>query len=307
MFPTYVQPPLEFNLVDSLGLPCRAKLWPSKRPCETFILFLPGQFPTTLLTTGNPGVISYYDEFLTALHHDSTSTTVLGISHVGHEDFYVSEPLSLQEQVDHKLRIVDSILSSFSSFTKDKPRFILMGHSVGAYMALQVLKQRPQNIDNLFLLFPTISDIYKGSMSAKLVAILTSIPYIAMIVAWHIFLIRLVVPIPLIALYLRLAHTLPGRSLSTTLAKFLNPATVQSFIHLGKCELQEIRTLDDDTLTKYASRITAYYALQDKWVPHDQRKLIMRILNDKGGDAFICNEGFPHAFSLGTPLPRYFG
>jgi pimeloyl-ACP methyl ester carboxylesterase len=248
-------------------------------------------------------VISYYDEFLTALHDDSPSTTILGVSLAGHEDFELPQPLSLQEQIANKVRIIDTIISSapFSSFTQDKPKLVVMGHSVGAYMALQVLKQRPQNVDKLFLLFPTISHIGQGSPFGRLSAILTSLPGSARVAASLITLLRLILPIPLLALLVRLGHTLPGTSLSTTLAKFFNPASVLSFSHLAKYEFREIKDLDVDTVTKYAKRITAYYAVHDRWVPHFAREQIIRIINQNGGDAIICNEGFPHAFSLGIP------
>jgi hypothetical protein len=304
MYPAYIQPPLEFKLVDSKGIPCRAKLWPSKKPCQTYILFIPGTFPhlEKSLTEGNPGVISYYDDFLTALHDDSPSTTILGVSLAGHEDFELPQPLSLQEQIANKVRIVDTIISSapFSSYMQEKPKLVVMGHSVGAYMALQVLKQQPQNIDNLFLLFPTISHIGQGSSFGRLSAVVTSLPHSARVASSLTFLLRLVLPIPLLAFIIRLAHSMPGTSLSTTLSKFFNPASVLSFSHLAKFEFREIRHLDVDTVTKYAKRITAYYALHDRWVPQFAREQVIRIINANGGDAIICNEGFPHAFSLGT-------
>ena len=251
---------------------------------------------------GNPGVISYYDEFLTTLHDESSSTTILGVSLAGHEDFELSQPLSLEEHVENKIRIVDTIVSSspFSSFVEDKPRLVIMGHSVGAYMALQILKRRPQNVDNIFLLFPTVSHIAQGSSFARISSVLTSIPGSVKIATWIIFLLRLIFPIPLLAFIVRLALTLPGTSLSTTLAKFFNPASVQSFSYLAKEEFRDITDLDTDTLTKYAKRITAYYAVKDRWVPNFAREQIMHIVNQNGGDVFICNEGFPHAFSLGS-------
>ena len=238
------------------------------------------------------------------MHDGSPSTTILGISLAGHEEYELSNPLSLQEQIENKVRILDAITTSppFSSFTEDKPRLIVMGHSVGAYMAFQLLKQRPQSVDNLFLLFPTLSHINQGSSFGKLSSVMTSIPGSAKVAAWTILLLRLVFPIPLLAFLVRFAHTLPGTSLQTTLAKFFNPSSVESFCHLAKYEFREIRDLDIDALTKYAKRITAYYAVQDRWVPQFARDEIIRLINHNGGDAIICNEGLPHAFSLGISL-----
>ena len=246
-------------------------------------------------------MISYYDEFLTALHDDSPSTTILGVSLAGHEDFEVSNPLSLQEQIENKIRIVDTIVSSapFSSFTEDRPRLVVMGHSVGAYMALQVLQKRPHKVDRIFLLFPTLSHISQGSNLGRFSSVVTSFPGGAEVAALFVFIMRFLLPIPLLALFVRFAHAVPGPHLSTTLAKFFNPASVQSFVHLAKYEFKEIRDLDADTLTKYAKRVTAYYALNDRWVPKFAREQVMRIINQNGGESFICNEGLPHAFSLG--------
>ena len=177
-----------------------------------------------------------------------------------------------------------------------------MGHSVGAYMALHVLEKRPQNVDNVFLLFPILSNIGQGSSFGRISRVLVSIPWAATMAAWLIFVLRLFFPIPLLALFVRLARPLPGTSLSTTLAKFLKPASVQSFCYLAKSEFSEIRDLDTDPLTKYAKRVTAYYAVKDRWVPNFAGEKIMQIINQNGGDALICDEGFPHAFSLGTGL-----
>ena len=52
-------------------------------------------------------------------------------------------------------------------------------------------------------------------------------------------------------------------------------------------------------VTKYAKRIVAYYAVNDRWIPEFARDQILGIINRNGGEAVICNEGFPHAFSLG--------
>jgi pimeloyl-ACP methyl ester carboxylesterase len=259
---------------------------------------------------GNPGIISYYDEFLSVLHELSPSTTILGVSLAGHEDYELQNPLSLDEQLQNKVRIVDSIGSSapFTSLKGDKPKLVVMGHSVGAYIALQTMRLRPQKVDNVFLLFPTLSHIAQGSMFGRVSAVVTSLPGAARLVALIVFLLRFVFPIPLLAVLVKLAHTWPGNSLSTTLAKFFNPGSVQSFTQLAKDEFREIKELDTDTLTKYAKRVTAYYAVQDPWVPNFGREEAMNIISQNGGDAHLCNEGFPHSFSLGMfPLLGFCG
>jgi hypothetical protein len=87
------------------------------------------------------------------------------------------------------------------------------------------------------------------------------------------------------------------------LSKFFNPSSVHNFCHLAKYEFKEIRELDIDSLRKYSKRITAYFAVKDRWVPPFARDQIMSVINTNGGDAIICNEGLPHAFSLGILSP----
>ena len=214
-------------------------------------------------------------------------------------------PLSLQEQILNKVGILDSITTSapFTSLSGDKPKLVVMGHSVGAYMALQTLRLRPQKVDKVFLLFPTLSHISKGSTFSRASAVITSLPGAARLAALIVFLMRFIFPIPLLAIFVRLVYALPGTSLSTTLAKFLNPKSVESFTYLAKHEFRDIGALDVDTLTKYAKRVTAYYAVEDGWVPNFAREEAMRIITESGGDAHLCNEGFPHSFSLGTIPP----
>ena len=170
-------------------------------------------------------------------------------------------------------------------------------------MALQTLRLRPQKVDNVFLLFPTLSHISKGSAFSRASAVITSLPGAARLAALLVFLMRFIFPIPLLAIFVRFVYAFPGTSLSTTLAKFFNPASVESFTYLAKYEFRDIRELDVDTLTKYAKRVTAYYAIEDGWVPNFAREEAMRIITESGGDAHLCNEGFPHSFSLGTVPP----
>jgi pimeloyl-ACP methyl ester carboxylesterase len=249
-------------------------------------------------------VISYYDDFLTTLHHELPSTAILGTALPGHEDYELERPLSLQEQVVSKVSVVDAITSSppFSFSTQEKPRLILMGHSVGAYIAFEVLKQRPQTVHHIFLLFPTLSHIGRGSLFARTAGLFTMIPFSARLVALIVSILRFMLPLPLLALILRFLYPLAGTALAIALSKTFTPSSAESFVHLAKHEFRGIRGLDIQALSKYAKRISAYYAVRDSWVPRFAREEIIQVLNDHGGDAVICDEGFPHAFSLGTSL-----
>lgn len=134
------------------------------------------------MITGNPGLISYYEPFLSTLNTLLSSSPsrfyISGYSLAGFNSSQKglqgdsSSLVGLQEQVDHIERKlfeqVDALRDSIGH-RQVCPKVILIGHSVGAYILLELIRQhRTKIIDegkNDFdliggiLLFPTITHI----------------------------------------------------------------------------------------------------------------------------------------------------
>ncbi|KAF9311791.1 hypothetical protein BG003_007014 [Podila horticola] len=114
-----------------------------------------------LMIPGNPGLIDYYTPFLQTVHDTCQGKIdIFGASHLGHSSGrHVTDPsrlFTLQEQVDSKIAIFDALTEKFPKGT----RFVLAGHSMGSWLALKVLKARPNHgIERVFELFPTIHKI----------------------------------------------------------------------------------------------------------------------------------------------------
>lgn len=63
---------------------------------------------------------------------------------------------SLEDQIQHKIDCLDTLRKNHGSNIK----FILMGHSIGSYIAAAVLKERPNHgIGKVIALFPTLREI----------------------------------------------------------------------------------------------------------------------------------------------------
>lgn len=141
---------------------------------QTLIFFCPG----------NPGFVEYYRDFLRQIHGNlrHAGVTVYGASHVGFEmhasgrGMTHGPPYSLEEVIDgvkHKL-VVEARRIQQDTQTSQPIRVVIMGHSVGAYMLLEVMtwwrdhpKECPQDRNLLQIvggvcLFPTIVDIAKS-------------------------------------------------------------------------------------------------------------------------------------------------
>ncbi len=137
--------------------------------------------------TGNPGLILYYQPFLSKLHSllvscsstDSARFHICGHSLRGFEfqnDKIVKpreEPLSLAEQIEYQEVLLYNHIGSHRDRTGNTPKVILMGHSVGAYILLELIKNHPKRIEEGkedfdliggVLLFPTITHIAQSPL-----------------------------------------------------------------------------------------------------------------------------------------------
>ncbi|KAI9746665.1 MAG: hypothetical protein M1818_000379 [Claussenomyces sp. TS43310] len=149
---------------------------PSPGASHHLIFFLPG----------NPGLISYYASYLATLHdlldiktRPDRAVHVYGQSFPGFEDDQdgtegLRYPLSLDEQIEHTY---DSLLKQKipSGLRKDGPfdSVILIGHSVGTYMILELLRKRNKtaavhvNVKAGILLFPTVMHLAQSPTCLK--------------------------------------------------------------------------------------------------------------------------------------------
>lgn len=144
------------------------------------------------------GLISYYDEFLSAIHATCPhSYEVIGIGHEGHSAEYplsyleaLNRPATfgtppvprLQQQIQTKIKYIDELRQQYGHEVK----LAIMGHSVGAYicqevccirdpnlhrlMVVQIIKQKPDAVDYMYGLFPTIAHIAKSPNGIKYVS-----------------------------------------------------------------------------------------------------------------------------------------
>lgn len=137
---------------------------------------------------GNPGLISYYQPFLSQLHFllrtsSSTESSRFHICGHTHEGFGSAtdgqrktppeQPLGLQQQVINQEHLLYEHIRSHQTRTGNVPKVILMGHSVGAYILLELIQQHREKIDEGeedfdliggILLFPTITYIAQSPL-----------------------------------------------------------------------------------------------------------------------------------------------
>jgi len=185
--------------------------------------------------TGNPGLISYYAAFLSTLHQllesrsDGEANTfhVFGRSFDGFEDDgTATQPYGLQEQISHTF---DAMQAQRISVGPRKGQnfdgIILMGHSVGSFVLLEVLqlaRKLPdvsQTMTAGFLLFPTITHIAKSPSGVRFTALLR-IPKFVVSVSALVRSVMKALPRAMVKKLVKLATGMPEDAASVT-AEFL--------------------------------------------------------------------------------------
>ncbi|KAL0676017.1 hypothetical protein Bca4012_003998 [Brassica carinata] len=123
-----------------------------------------------LFIPGNPGVVSFYNDFLESLHQfldGNASITAVGqISHTS-KDWESGKLFSLQEQIDHKVEFIRQEPESV------KVPIILVGHSIGSYISLEILRKCPEKVLYCIGLYPFLTlnqQSTKQSLIGKLAA-----------------------------------------------------------------------------------------------------------------------------------------
>jgi len=259
--------------------------WPSSaKSTSTLLIFVPG----------NPGLVDFYTPFLTAIHAKTDqSLPILAHAHLGHtpglnDNLAFNNPLavSLVSQVESLLEVIDAARSQFE-------KIVIAGHSVGSWIALQALKARPEAIQSLFLLFPTISDI-ENTPNGKKLSVFFRPPFSRLIA--HASLVTRLIPGPLLSLMF--SHWPKEQTL--VLRSLLNsPSSIFATLTMAHEEMQTIRDLDVELLQAHSHRMHLYFAENDDWVGL-QREIVLHAFKQNEGSVKIVrgHRDIPHAFCI---------
>lgn len=208
---------------------------------------------------GNPGLIPYYDPFLSALHALLESSPALrsyNFHLCGHSltGFQTTEgdvpPLAgLQDQITYIDDLLYKQVDEIRHRTGRTPKVILMGHSVGAYILLEIIRRHRDRIESLaaedfdliggILLFPTITHIAR-SPSGIVANALLSIPRSAHIANAFAKALTYFIPQSFLYWLTRIIMRFPDHAARTTAAFIKSPIGIKQSLFLGKDEMDQI-------------------------------------------------------------------
>ncbi|CEP08271.1 hypothetical protein [Parasitella parasitica] len=270
------------------GYQTETLLWPASAKAKTILLFIPG----------NPGLVEYYTSFLQGVHCkiNSPSFEIIGVSHKGHSVNYHENNAgdntlySLEDQIQHKVDCLEALRRENGPDTK----FILMGHSIGSYIAAAVLKKRPNHgIAKIIALFPTLHEIAITPNGVNINRLVNRVPAFVFGIAGSVM--SCLAP-PVRQFLVKTATGQEGEGLQVTAHQLLHNHVLKNVVTMARFEMETVKELDHDFYTEHLDKFIMYYSANDKWAPKDHYDYMTKHFPE--GKIHLCSENIPHAFCL---------
>ena len=151
-----------------------------------------------------------------------------------------SLPLSLKEQIGHKNKFLEGHISTHS-------KIILIGHSIGAYVILNLLRtcQRASDITKAFLLFPTVERMAISPSGRYVTPMVTYFKWLAIVSSAAFSILPAFVKEFLVRWWLNDRKRLSLSSVESIL-KLLTPQSIDGVFTMAQHEMKEVVDLDDE-------------------------------------------------------------
>uniref|UniRef100_A0A336M4G2 Lipid droplet-associated hydrolase n=1 Tax=Culicoides sonorensis TaxID=179676 RepID=A0A336M4G2_CULSO len=291
-------PAMQDNYVEIAGIPTRI---------QTLGKWIEEPFDSSkekeivLVITGNPGLPSFYTSFITSLYQNlNKELPVWIIGHAGHEEpdgkkrhavpqlKGNEEKYDLNGQLNHKIEFL-------TKYIPDNVKIHLVGHSVGAWTILQLLKNRDirDKVHHCYLLFPTIERmkispagqifterIERALWYSKIFYMLGFMPY-----AFRRYFLN----------YYVQKWNLPEAYLDAAL-KVANDRVLERILHMGRDQVENVYDLEVDWIKENKSILKFYYGQTDHWCPKNYFYELKEKIPDI--DAELDELGMAHAFNV---------
>ena len=288
----------------------------SIRGVPTHVIELPASSPqqgtptTVLVIPGSPGAGQFYLPFAQRVQElFQHKVNVAVVSHAGHSPGCYREGgefetpssavaedgrrwFSLEDQVQHKMAYLEEAVSPSSEL-------IIIGHSIGCYVATQMLKQiRADRVRKVLMLFPTIERIAESKNGQALRPIFSGLLKMLFVyIAGFISILPYTVQRTLLHMHLYTKGLSSYPHIVEGGWHLMSAGSWYNILSMAHQEMQVVKQLDASMLEKYSNRFVLYYGEKDPWVPDDayaitkERFPQCEVVQDEGGcrHAFVEN------------------
>ncbi|KAG6616998.1 uncharacterized protein IUM83_04754 [Phytophthora cinnamomi] len=259
----FVSPITEWNIVAEDGTQALSLVfYPVEEVDDEVEKNLHADETLVLVIPGNPGNPYFYIPLMQQIvkklgrRHD-----VRCLSHAGHVMPWRNQnrDFTLQEQLDQKVYYVKQRL-----LENPYLRLVVIGHSIGSYILLDIARQFPQQIARLGLLQPTIMHVALSRRGRQMMPLFNNYELVVMFVG----MLETIIPVSLRRWIIRRAV---GSKTSDTIQlaslSLVNSIVLQNVFSMGASEVSDVIELDSELVFKHAEKILFVYSAVDDWVP----------------------------------------
>ncbi|XP_012659179.1 lipid droplet-associated hydrolase isoform X2 [Otolemur garnettii] len=199
----------------------------------------------------------------------------------------IKDIYGLNGQIEHKLAFLRT------QVPRDM-KLVLIGHSVGSYLVLQMLKRDPElPVIRSCLLFPTIERMSESPNGRIATPLLCWFRYVLYATGYLIL-----KPCPEIikSLMIRMGLRMMNVENEFSLTNAFQPFCLANAAYLGGQEMMEVVKRDNETIKEHLPKLTFYYGTTDRWCPKEYYEDIKKDFPE--GDIRLCEKQIAHAFIL---------
>ncbi|EPS69611.1 hypothetical protein M569_05154, partial [Genlisea aurea] len=245
-----------------------------------------------LFIPGNPGVVSFYTDFLVCLYELLGGTaSVTGIGHTSHfeKNWGHGHLFSLQEQVDHKARFMEQ------EFKNVEVPIVLVGHSIGSYMCIELFKRRRDKVRYCICLHPFLA-VNRASLTQASIAKLVRSPVLCA-TASFVGAILGMLPYSLSRFITRnsVGKSWSPFAIQILLSHVLKYHTLRNMLFLAKTEFETLSEKPEvDFIREKKNEMAFIFGLDDHWAPRNLSEELRKEVPDLR--TLMEEGGYPHAF-----------
>jgi pimeloyl-ACP methyl ester carboxylesterase len=221
-----------------------------------------------LLIPGNPGVGHFYIPLMREIAQKNYfANEIRCLPHTGHSNPWENDNqvFSLQDQLMHKIDFVRQRLAKQPTL-----QLVLIGHSIGCYIVVQLMKIFPSNIRKIVFLQPAMRHMAKTPKGQEMMPFFKHYPWVVRLV--HLFDFALPTQ--------GLRHWIVKKAIgsgSTHLEDVLQHAAVslidgkivENIFKMAWHEMEEVHEISQDILHQNEHKIMFVYSKVDEWVPDE--------------------------------------
>ena len=269
-----------------------------------------------VILPGNPGVAQFYEQFAHDVHRELRGAYhVHCVSYAGHQlnarergqtGDADARLHGLLDQAPHHLAFLNHLCQSATAggaSTAAPPRIVLFGHSIGASVALQMMRQRPDlDVAHVFCGFPFL----RFDLTRTQERLFHLLFFLAPLVNVLLRAIGWCAPPRVVRAVARACGAPADESLLAVAARLPQHAatTARNILHLGSDEFARMpraRFVEDELQVHKAAQISYFWARNDRWAPEHQLRDLCALLAT-GSDASSAPLS-PPSSSVPRPLP----